>query len=710
MENNLHGKKWVAFALLSILVLLTYSNTFQASWHLDDYVNINNNPKIRIHNLQPATLYQTFFASRDGGLYLGKKLYRPAACLTLALNWYFGRDNVFGYHVVNITIHLITACLLFLTILHLFYTPNLRGKYGGSEYFVAFLAASLWAVNPIQTQAVTYIVQRMAAMAAMFYLLSLYFYLRGRLCNCRKHQILLYLCCGISYLLAIGSKENAVILPLALIVLEIIFFQDLIRPKTRRVLLWGSLIGGLCIAALSFILIYQGSLTSIFSKYGSRYFTLGQRLMTEPRIVIFYLSQIFYPIPSRLSITHDIDISTSLFQPWTTLPAILIIILLVGVGIVLMRRNPILSFSILFFFLNHLIESTVLPIELIFEHRNYLPSLFLFVPLSQGIKMLLDHYRKQKRSMYLVFVYSVILLIIGLGMGTYIRNITWGTEKSLWEDAMAKAPEMARPYQNLAWGYYEKIGENAEALRLYEKAFYLKGTNPVYTTILSLTNAANLYFKQQDYEKAIELCQRALDIYPNYIQALQVITFAYLKAGKWDKAAVSAESLYAKHYTNPRFMFILSFSLLKSKKYEEALGYLRKVVRMEPDNDKIHYNIGVAMSMLHRYRRAEWFLKRAEQLAPNDIFTSFYLIENSLKAGDHAGVERYLERLFLVHSIKAVMTYAKGLPEDALKISFSPELLAPLLARTIQEKTDEFEQLGSTPLSDVQWGFVTVSN
>ena len=119
LEHNLYRKKWIAFALLFIMVLLIYSNTFQASWHLDDYVNINNNPRIKINNLQPATLYGTFFASRDGGLYLGKKLYRPVACLTLALNWYFGQDNVFGYHAINVGIHLITAFLLFLTILRL---------------------------------------------------------------------------------------------------------------------------------------------------------------------------------------------------------------------------------------------------------------------------------------------------------------------------------------------------------------------------------------------------------------------------------------------------------------------------------------------------------------------------------------------------------------------------------------------------------------
>jgi tetratricopeptide (TPR) repeat protein len=686
----------MAFTLFFIIVLLIYSNTFQASWHLDDYVNINNNPRIKIKNLQPATLYETFFSSRDGGLYLGKQLYRPAACLTLALNWYFGQDNVIGYHAVNVFLHLFTAYLLFLTILRLFCTPNLKGRYSQSEYFIALLAAILWAINPIQTQAVTYIVQRMASMAAMFYLLSIYFYLGGRLSEIRKNQILSYFCCGVSFLLAIGSKENAVTLPLALIVLDLIFFQDLARSKTRKVLVWGSVMGGGCVAVLSLILFYHGTFTSIFSQYSARYFTLAERLMTEPRVVIFYLSQIFYPIPSRLSITHDVDISTSLIQPWTTLPAILTIFLLIAAGILLLRKSPILSFSILFFFLNHLIESTVFPIELIFEHRNYLPSLFLFLPLSVGIKRLFDHYQKEKRGMYLICTYSMTIVLIALGMGTYIRNLAWSTEKTLWEDAQNKAPDMSRPYQNLAWGYYEKINQNDEALRFYEKALHLKGSNPVYKTILSLTNAANIYLKRQEYEKAIALCQRALDIYPDYIQAMKVLTFAYLKSGKWDEALESAELLYAKHYTNPRFIFILSFSLLKLNKYEEALDYLRKVVRVEPNNAKIHYNIGVALSKMQKYERAEFFLKTAARFAPNDIMTTFYLIENSFKAGDHAGVERYLDRLFQDHSIKAITTLAEGLDKDALKISFTPELLSPLIAGRVKAKTDELQQRTET--------------
>ena len=702
MTINLPRKKWIAFALLFFLILLIYSNTFRASWHFDDFPNINKNPRITINNLKPGTILQTFIASRDGGLYQGRQVYRPVACLTLALNWYFGQDHVFGYHVVNTAIHLITAFLLFLTVLYLFQTPRMKGEYYGSEYFIALLSATLWAINPIQTQAVTYIVQRMASMAAMFYILGIYFYLRGRLGGIRKNRVRWYICCGASYLLAIGSKENAITLPLALFLLDIIFFQDLSRPKTRKFVIWGSVIGSICLAAVGLILFYHGTFDSIFNMYKVRYFTAWERLLTQPRVVLFYISQIFYPLPSRLSITHDIDISTSLIQPWTTLPAILMILLIITAAILLMRKRRLLAFGILFFFLNHLIESTLLPIELIFEHRNYLPSFFLFVPVALGIKLFLDHYKKEKRMLYLISVFSLTLIIISLGMGTYIRNLVWASEKTLWEDAMAKAPGRARPPQNLAWGYYLKEGKYTEAIELYEKALPLKDDNPTYAKISALANAAGAYQKMKEYDKAIELCLQALDIYPNYRLALRILTFSYLKAGRWEEAAESAQSLYSKNYAEPKNILILSFSLMKVAKYEVALEYLRNVLRIQPNNSKVYYLIGVAMSKLHKYQRAEWFLQRAAQLAPNDISIPFFLVENSLLAGDQAGVERHLDRLFQDHSIKSIAILAKGIPDDALKVGFTAELLAPLIADRIKTKTAEFEQMAQTQGGQIQ--------
>ena len=133
--------------------------------------------------------------------------------------------------------------------------------------------------------------------------------------------------------------------------------------------------------------------------------------MTEPRVLCIYLSQLFYPVPTRLSIEHDIIYSTSLIRPWTTLPAILGVFFLIGLAGRQMRRRPMLSFAILFFFLNHAVESSVLPLELIFEHRNYLPSMFLFVPVAIGLQRVLDFYRAKQSVLYPVLIAFIVLLV-----------------------------------------------------------------------------------------------------------------------------------------------------------------------------------------------------------------------------------------------------------------------------------------------------------
>lgn len=168
-------------------VFCSYFNTFNAGWHLDDEPNILNNSKLHLSSL---TLEQINNALRAHPVTPdSKSFYRPLPCLTFALNWYLAQDNVLGYHIVNLAIHILTAWFLFLTLqllLHIHYK-----KQYPPQFFTcaALLAALLWALAPIQTQAVTYIVQRMASMAAMFSIIAIYAYLRGRVASSKKPSL-----------------------------------------------------------------------------------------------------------------------------------------------------------------------------------------------------------------------------------------------------------------------------------------------------------------------------------------------------------------------------------------------------------------------------------------------------------------------------------------------------------------------------------------
>jgi len=164
------------FLFLFIIVLLVYSNTFTATWHFDDITSIVQNPRIHLDHISVSSLKDVVLPSTQEA-----PDDRPVAYLSFVLNWYFSQQNVFSYHLFNILIHIASSFLIFLIILKCYETKGLRRENRKSVFAIALLSTLLWALNPIQTQAVTYIVQRMASMAALFYLAGLWCYLTGRL-------------------------------------------------------------------------------------------------------------------------------------------------------------------------------------------------------------------------------------------------------------------------------------------------------------------------------------------------------------------------------------------------------------------------------------------------------------------------------------------------------------------------------------------------
>jgi tetratricopeptide (TPR) repeat protein len=688
----LHSRILIPIALLLILIFLIYSNTFQAGWHLDDYQNIVTNPRLKMRDLSPGSIKQTFFSAFDGGAYLGKKLYRPIACLTFGLNYYFGKLDPAGYHLVNIMVHFLTAVFLFITILTLFRSPRLRGGDPEKAFFIALLSAALWAVNPVQTQAVTYIVQRMAAMVTLFYLMGLFYYIKGRLEQASmKKRVAYFTGAFVSFLLALGSKENAVLWPAAVLLVEIIFFQDLSRPAIRKrfVLIFGvSVMAVLLIGALFFLESGIGFLKG----YGDRPFTPMQRLLTEPRILIFYLSQIFYPIPARLSIEHDITISTSLFHPWTTLLSFFFIILSILWGFLQIHKRPILSFAILFFFLNHLIEGSIIPLELIFEHRNYMPSLFVFWPIAAGLKSMLDHYAGKNKKMHTIMVSFITLVIIGFGCGTYIRNLAWMTEKSLWEDALKKAPGSGRPYHNLAWAHYDRVGQYEQSLQLYRKALQLPKHNPSKKHI-TLGNIANVYYQAGDYHKAVEFWNKALALNPRNQKIRYYLASALIKLGDLKTASAHADQLVATRPDHPDYLNLKGFILMKQKRFEDALPFFKKCLQSYPNNKRAMINRGAGLTVLGEQRAAEWALRLAHTRYPREILPVLWLIDTNVKAGDTRDSDYYLNLLLGLVDMDELISILERRPEGGLVLFPHTKSLYQKIADNLKERSAAINRL-----------------
>jgi tetratricopeptide (TPR) repeat protein len=415
----------------------------------------------------------------------------------------------------------------------------------------------------------------------------------------------------------------------------------------RRAFFGGTIAGGGLLVIFSALLFLPDNPFAFIKGYSGRPFTLSERLLTEPRIVLFYLSLIFYPLPERLSIEHDITVSTTLFDPWTTLPAIFFHLVLIGIGLFQIKKRPLLAFAILFFYLNHVIESTIIPLELIFEHRNYLPSLFLFLPVAAGFKKLLNHYEKRSKAFRFVLICSLIIIIVGIGAGTYIRNMAWLTEKTLWEDAMQKAPNSHRPLHNLAWSYYTKIGQYDKSIELYEKSLDLR-TNSKSANPTAMSNLALLYVQKKKYQKAIELWQSALELRPNDDVIRHRYAIGLIEMKNWNAALVTLKELMTRHPRHFDYTYLKGYVLLNQDQYGAALQYFERCLGLVYENQQALLGAGICNNLMGHYERAEAIFSRVLEFAPDDELSLLWLVETNLNVNDRQDVDRYLKKLLTI--------------------------------------------------------------
>ena len=668
------------YTVIFILVIAVYSNTFTAPWFFDDMPNIVNNAPLHIDNLMPETLWQTFFAKP----FKTGQLYRPVACLSFALNWFVGQDNTVGYHIVNVVIHCLTAFFLYLTVIRLYQTPRLSGTQSPQAvYAVALLTAVLWCLNPIHTQAVTYLVQRMASLAGMFYLIAMYAYLSGRLQPLPRLQYRMLAICMSSFLLALGSKENAILLPLSLLLVEYAFFN---RPDDKRDRIFFRLsmfISMLILVMGAAYLIRSGLVENFFRNAGSRPFSPFERILTEGRIVLYYLGLIFYPIPSRLSIDHDVIISTSFFAPWTTALSIFAILAFVSVSFWMIRKQPLIGFALPFFFLNHLVESTIIPLELIFEHRNYISSFFLFLPISAGIYALLTRFLSKSQLLKGVFILSLGLIISGIGVGTYVRNMTYASSEALWSDSLKKAPLSARALSNLGIHAGWNEGKSAEKLRQalalnYKALNSFQQRNTFKPTIL--LNIGNLYFNYGLYEQAIDQYKKSLSMKPSFTDARYHLARAYIKNGDFSSALEQIERVINNNPPRSLFFNVHGLALMWAGRPEEALLAFRKAMYLRKEKQLAYYHVGAALSLSGHYDQATWFLKKARNRDRNNIRIAFSMLENSIRAEDSIAIEQNCRYLFSQFDMVSIKRAIEILPREYSSVPVDVERIEPIIA------------------------------
>lgn len=558
-------------AAILFLGIIIYSNSFVSTFHLDDINNIRDNPSIR--SLSNISEMWEFSQTRFLALY------------TFAWNFHYGQLNEWGYHIVNLIIHLINAILVYWLSYLLLSTPVLKDKFIPKDKTILSLAvAFLFVSHPLATQSVTYIVQRMTSMSAMFYFLGLILYLLSRFTEKgNKTKTRLLVGCGISVLLACLTKETAFTFPFAIVLLEIFFMQsgqNAISFKDRKVLLVGAAL--LALIALGFF-SYSDYLLHPQFMNGSpadKDITSIHYLLTQFSVILRYIQLLFVPVNQVFD--YNYKLVTSFLDPRAWI-SFIVLLGLIALAIALFKKHRIISFGIFWFFLTLSIESSIIPLhDLIFEHRTYLPSFGFFFLLVYLV------YWLTWKNLKTIGISILALVIMVNSVLTYLRNNVWRDEITLTTDSIKKSPGKARPYNNR--------GDALVDLKKYEEAYndFSKAISIDPDFSMSYYNRGNLYKIQKKYDLAIADYNAAINLQNDFDKAYNNRGSVYKEINRLDEAiadfdrAISLNPDYHMAYNNRGSVYILQ------KQYQRAIEDLDQAIALKRDFAEAFGNRGIA--------------------------------------------------------------------------------------------------------------------
>jgi tetratricopeptide (TPR) repeat protein len=484
--------------------------------------------------------------------------------LSFAVNHWLGGLHNFGYHVFNILVHVLNSLLLYQLLLVI---PGKRPTTGlwqdeqaDRPRKIAFWAVALWAVNPVQTQAVTYIVQRMTSMATFFYLAGLYIHIAWR-CRRIAAGLAVPLLIGV-FGLGLACKEIVLTLPLALILLDFVFFPGHLKKNLPF------LVGWVLISMFLGLYYLRGHFPDWLTTYPHRNFNPLERVMTQWRVVWHYLSLFFLPLPDRLHLTYNVAVSRSLFSPWTTIPALLAIITSITAAIKIRHKFPVLAWAVLFFFLALAPEASFVNLELAFIHRLYLPSLFLVFAVLYYIPAPL-----MKKSG------PVLLLLIALwSYWTITRNDEWQDRENFWATDIARGTATARAKNNLAAALIDS-GRFAEALVTIEEGLKIAARDEDRKHLLY--NKGYSLFYLHNYPEALEIFRQTAEKFGAYQQTYLYIGLIHLEQGNLAKVAEIIDALQEQSSLRYQGDILQARILSRENRREEAIKLLKETLVRE---------------------------------------------------------------------------------------------------------------------------------
>lgn len=442
MRQNYH------LFLIILATSIAYLNSFWGVFQFDDY-------NVIVYNRTVHSWHAWISDLRDG--------IRPLLKFSYMLNWTSGM-GLFGFHLTNTFIHLANAIMFY------FLSLKIISSYMIIEHrdkIAALFASLLFALHPVQTEAVTYISGRSVSLMAMFYLISILFYLRGSIYKNRSVRVILvYVLSPMFFVFAVLAKETAVTLPFAL---------SLIEKTCQYRKRWGAILRKQAVHYLSFIAMMlvliahprHGSLL----EYSFDIRSMSDNILTQINAISYLISRLF--VLNGMNIDPDLPVITA-WSPELLIKTFLLVILFVG-GIIAFRIRPVCGFGILWFFLHLIPTNSIVPrLDVANDRQLYLASFGIYTAIVVEARMFLH---STKRTVIRWYAAAVMIPVL-IGSFTIARNHSYRSEIALWEDAAEKSPRKARVYNNLGYAYF-LAGRFGDAEKAYLTALSIK---PDYVT------------------------------------------------------------------------------------------------------------------------------------------------------------------------------------------------------------------------------------
>lgn len=579
-------------AIIAVVTVLVYANSFTVPFQFDDQISILGNPAIK--DISDLTAIFLFSPTRFFTYF------------TFACNNYLHGLNVFGYHLVNTIIHICASVLVMVFCRLTCSTPALRNTpLAASKESLAFCAALFFALHPVQTQAVTYIVQRLASLAAVCYLAALCLYIEGRLVQqkaaAQKYAICFFGAAALITVIGMFTKETVFTLPFAILLYEFFFFRSTFISNWKFLLL----VCSFCLL-IPLIIFSTGSID--FDKLramqegpeGVIYISPLEYLLTQLRVLITYLRLFLLPLNQNLD--YDYPLARTFFSPQTIL-SFLILAAFAATGIWAFTKHRIISFAIFWFFLTLSIESSIIPIrDVIFEHRLYLPMTGLSILLMILIYKLLAY--RNPRLFYAI----IFAILFFCALLTCHRNELWRDEVTLWNDAVKKSPQKVRPYNNRGRAYGNK-GEYEKAMNDFRRAIEI---NP--RCAEAYYNLGLVYALKRNDDRAIENYDKAIALYPNYAAAYNNRGLVLTNKKEFDRAIADYDQALhiAPHSSEVYYNRGLAF--FYKQDYERAIADYSQALILNPRYGNAYHNRAVAYYMIKEYQKGLADIERMQQL------------------------------------------------------------------------------------------------